>query len=179
MARKIGARAVLHAVHGFHPVSGQCADAFGAVDHVGAGHGASVLGHPGVAPEGVSPENAHQVEDVRPQDPQILAAPSAVLLAAAAEFQNPAQASLGDQVLDHLDLGAVAGLVSDGQLDVGTFAGLHHGVRLGQSPAHGFFQEDAGSVLGAGQHHVVVAVQPPGRHAHDLRTFLPQHLPVV
>ena len=43
----------------------------------------------------------------------------------------------------------------------------------------GFLQEDAGSVLGAGQHHVVVAVQPPGSHADDLRTFLAQHFPVV
>ena len=115
----------------------------------------------------------------RPQDPQVLAAPSAVLLAAAAEFQNPAQTPLGDQVLDHLDLGAVTGLVGDGQLDVGTLAGLNHGVRLGQGPAHRFFQEDAGSVLGAGQHHVVVAVQPARSHAHDLGTLLPQHLPVV
>ena len=50
--------------------------------------------------------------------------------------------------------------MGDDQLDVSALAGVDHGVGLLERAAEGLLEEDAGAVLGAGENHVVVTIEP-------------------
>jgi hypothetical protein len=113
------------------------------------------------------------------QHHQVLPAATRVLLAAAAQLQDFAEPAVGDQLAHAPQPRTVARLVGDGQLDVVTLARCHHLVGLGQGAAHRLFEQDAGTGLGAGEHHVAVAVGVARGDADDLRPLLLEHLPVV
>ena len=68
----------------------------------------------GKAPAGVAGKEAHQVEDVRAEDHQVLPAAASVLLAAAPHLDQVAELAVRDQLLDDFEPRAVARLVGDG-----------------------------------------------------------------
>jgi len=90
-----------------------------------------------LAPLGMPAEVANQVEDVRAST-QVLRRAARVFFAAAAIFQDLADLAGLDELLDRLRLRAVPGLMGDGQLHMGAFAGGHHGVGLFHRAAEGF-----------------------------------------
>jgi hypothetical protein len=69
--------------------------------------------------------------------------------------------------------------VRHGNLDVVPLTGGHHVVCFLEGPAQRFLQEDAGPMLGTVDDQLVVRIRPARTDAHDVRTFLPQHVPVV
>jgi hypothetical protein len=111
--------------------------------------------------------------------PRLSSFPCPLLLPVPAKLHQLADPALLDEILHDLHARAVRGLVRDGALHVVLLARRDHLVGLLERLGGGLFEEDARAVLGAGKHHVAVAVGPAVRDGDDLRLFFFEHLLVV
>ena len=179
MAREEGSAARRHFEGGLDAVAGQGADTLIAFFYIFRPHRLPALRHLCEAASGFTAKDSHKVKDMGPQDPEIFSSAPVIFLASPPELEQPADFSILDELLDRLDPGAVAGLVSYGELDVFFLAGTDHGISLGEGPAHRFFEKNTRPMFRAGKHHVVVTVRPARSNADDVRGLARQHLPVV
>ncbi|MEZ6070068.1 MAG: hypothetical protein R3C10_07250 [Pirellulales bacterium] len=84
-----------------------------------------------------------------------------------------------DQLLQPIDLGAVAGWMRHGQLHVRPFTGVDDFVRLGQTAAERLFHVHVDAPLGGRHGHVAMLVEPPLADRNDVGFRLVEHLLVI
>src|SRR5690348_13566814 len=115
--------------------------------HVPRDRLAALLLNAGEAPLRIASQMAHEIERMRAEDHQVLAAAALVLLAVAAQFEEVADLSLADQFLDDLDARAIARLVRQRDLDVVLVASRDHLIGLLQRLRDRLFEENTRAML--------------------------------
>ncbi len=169
----------IEAVHRVNLIPGERTDSFGAVANIVSRDRMPIGPHLCEAPLCVARHKPHQIHDVSPEHHEVFTATTTVLLAPAPQLEEVPQRSVCDHLLRVGQRRAVAGLMGNRQLQVPFLQSGNHLVRLFESLTHRLFEKDMATRLGAGQHHVTMAVQPARSHAHDLRPLLLEHLAVV
>ena len=104
-------------------VAGQGPEAFVTVFHVRADDGLAILKHPGRAGEWLAAEVVDEIQHVRAEHPQIFAAAAPVAFAASADFENLAEMSVSNKLVDHREHGMPAIAMGDGDFGAVFFAG--------------------------------------------------------
>jgi hypothetical protein len=168
--------AVFHFEAGVRLVTGEGADAFGAVDDAGLGDGQAVLEESAGAGQRPAHENGGEVKEVAAEDPEVEGAAAGVLLATGAGFEEAADGAVGDEFLAGLERGVVAIAVGDGEAGAAFFAGGDDFISLLGAAAEGFFDVDAaGAGAGGGEDHGVMLVDVAGTDGDEVGFDLLEH----
>jgi len=117
---------------------------------------------------------------MRAEHPQIQRAAPRILLAAPANFEQPAQRAVLHQLVNHRQDRVPAIPVRDGELHVVLLASGDDFIRLRRRAAKGLLDVDSFyPCIRSGYRHVPVLVHMPHANGDDVRLYLREHRAVV
>jgi hypothetical protein len=124
-------------------------------------------------------ELPHDAKDVRPEDPQILAAAAPVLFAAPSQLKHFADGPLPQQGSHNIQDGRVMRDVGDSQFEMPHVQFTDNLVTLFECAAERFLHVDVAACLGRCDQHVVMLIDPPRTDGGNLKLFAGEHVVVV